>query len=319
MDEHAAVSGYLGGATGGKTPIAGGWWQPYQNGSLYYWPPSGAWVVQGRILVHYLALGGPTGFLGYPTTDETGTPDLVGRYNHFWNNGSIYWTPGTDARSIHGAIRDRWASLGWEAGPLGYPTTDEYGTPDGVGRYNHFSNGGSIYWSPSTGAWSIHGAIRDRWASLGWEAGPLGYPTTDESGTPDGVGRYNHFSNGGSIYWTPNTGAWSIHGSIRDRWTSMGRETSVLGYPITDENSTPDGVGRYNHFQGGSIYWSPSTGAWEVHGNIRNTWSSLGWERSRLGYPVSNEYGVPGGRRNDFQHGSITWIAASGAIQVIYN
>ena len=40
----------------------------------------------------------------------------------------------------------------------------------------------------------------------------LGYPTTDESGTPDHIGRYNHFagSGGGSIYWTRTTGAHAV-------------------------------------------------------------------------------------------------------------
>ena len=46
------------------------------------------------------------GFLHYPVTDETGTPDGVGRFNHF-EGGSIYWTPGTGAKEVHGAIRDQ--------------------------------------------------------------------------------------------------------------------------------------------------------------------------------------------------------------------
>ena len=64
----------------------------------------------------------------------------------------------------------------------------------------------------------------------------VGYPTTDETGTPDGVGRFNHFAGdgGSSIYWTPRTGAWSIHGGIRARWASMGGR-GRLGCPITDE------------------------------------------------------------------------------------
>src|SRR5947207_1389749 len=120
----------------------------------------------------------------------------------YWTQGSSSWTTKTGAWSINGAIRAKWASLGWERSVLGYPVTDETGTPDGIGRFNHFSNAGSIYWTPGTGAWSVHGAIRDKWASLGWERSVLGYPVTDETGTPDGIGRFNHFSNAGSIYWT---------------------------------------------------------------------------------------------------------------------
>ena len=54
----------------------------------------------------------------------------------------------------------------------------------------------------------------------------------------------------------------------------LGWERSFLGYPLTDETATPDGVGRYNHFQGGSIYWTPATGAHEVHGAIRGQWAT---------------------------------------------
>jgi uncharacterized protein with LGFP repeats len=197
--------------------------------------------------------------LGYPLTDELTTPDGKGRFNHF-EKGSIYWTPETGAHEVHGWIREKWASLGWEAGFLGYPLTDELTTPDGRGRYNHFA-GGSIYWTPETGAHVVYGGIREKWASLGWETGFLGYPVTDELGTPDGKGRFNHFE-GGSIYWTPETGAHEVSGLIRDKWASLGWECGFLGYPKSDELPTPDGTGRYSQFQGGYIIWTPETGAY---------------------------------------------------------
>jgi GH25 family lysozyme M1 (1,4-beta-N-acetylmuramidase) len=188
------TSSYLGNPVGGEYTIAGGWAQNYERGVIYYTPATGAWAVSGSILNHYQQLGGPGGALGFPTTDETSTPDGVGRYNHFSKNASIYWTPKTGAWSVQGSIRDRWAALGWEGGPMGYPTTDETSTPDGVGRYNHFSKNASIYWTPSTGAWSVQGSIRDRWAALGWEHSGLGYPTSDEFGDPGG--RRNNFQHG---------------------------------------------------------------------------------------------------------------------------
>ena len=61
-----------------------------------------------------------------------------------------------------------------------------------------------------------------------------------------------------------------------------------------------------------------ATEAHEVQGAIRSKWADLGWERSRLGYPTSDEVAVPGGRRNTFQHGSITWVAATGALQAVF-
>ncbi|KAA9154184.1 choice-of-anchor D domain-containing protein [Amycolatopsis acidicola] len=268
---------------------------------------------------YYNKLGGARGsYLSDPVSAEYDTAG-GGKAQDF-RGGTIYWSAATGAHAVVGDILARYKALGGPASGLGYPITDELGTPDGVGRYNHFSraDGASIYWTPNTGAHAIQGAIRAKWASFGWETGPQGYPITDELTTPDGVGKYNHFSraDGASIYWAPNSGgAWSIQGQIRDRWAATGWEAGPLGYPTTDELTTPDGVGRYNHFtKSGSIYWTPSTGPAAIYGLIRNKWASLGWERSRLGYPTTDEFGINGGRQNNFQHGWITFWYDTGAV-----
>ena len=261
-------AGFLGAPTTAEAtaPDGVGRYRHFQGGSIYWTAATGAHEVHGLIRAEWSSLGWERSFLGYPLTDETKTPDGVGRYNHF-QGGSIYWTPATSAHEVHGAIRGKWSSLGWERSFLGYPLTDETKTPDGIGRYNHLQ-GGSIYWTPSTNAHEVHGAIRGKWSSLGWERSFLGYPLTDETTTPDGIGRYNHFQ-GGSIYWTPSTGAWEVHGAIRDKWASLGWERSFLGYPTSDEKSTEDGTGRFSEFQHGSIYWSPSTGALACRETVR--------------------------------------------------
>ena len=156
----------------------------------------------------YAALGGPRGFLGAPFdagagSGEMDTRNRRGRFRDF-QNGSIYWSAATQAHEVHGAIRVKWASLRGSDGFLGFPTTDETGTPDGRGRFNHFEHG-SIYWTPETGAHEVHGPIRDKWKSLGWERSWLGYPTSDERGAPGGA-RVNQFQ-GGDIVWTAARGA----------------------------------------------------------------------------------------------------------------
>jgi uncharacterized protein with LGFP repeats len=268
-------------------------------------------VTATAISTRYQQLGGAGGFLAAPLTGEQGTPEGTGAYRHY-QGGSIYWSPATGARFVLGDIRATWGRYGWERSFLGYPATDELATPDGAGRYTHFQ-GGSVYWSPATGARLLMGDIRATWARYGYERSFLGYPTTDERGAPDGVGRYTHFQ-GGSVYWSPTTGPKVVTGDIRAAWARQGWERSALGYPTTDQRATPDGVGRYNHFQGGSIYWSPVTGAHAVRGPIRDTWARLGWERSALGYPTGSEQAtVDGGRSADFQGGSVYWSAATGA------
>ncbi|REG37351.1 peptidase M23-like protein [Archangium gephyra] len=315
--KYDAVNGpaLLGACTAGElaTPDGVGRYNHFERGSIYWTPTLGAHVVMGQIRLKWEQLGWERSVVGYPITDELVTPDGRGRFNHF-ERGSIYWTPELGAWEIHGNIREKWKQLGWEKSNLGYPKTGELTTPDGVGRYNHFENG-SIYWTQATGAHEVRGIIQAKWAERGWETSYLGYPTTDEQGTADGVGRYNHFQRG-SIYFTPATGAHEVIGDINTRWVALGREAGLLGYPLTDETKTPDGVGRFNHFQNGSIYWTQATGAHEVHGPIRAKWESLGWETGALGYPVKDEYTVTGGRESEFQKGFLTLNTATNTVTV---
>ncbi|MGY1771998.1 hypothetical protein [Blastococcus sp. SYSU D00813] len=284
---------------------------PVAAAQVYSSPATGSHDVVGAILERYRASGGPAGVHGYPVTGERSTPGGRGRYNHF-ETGSIYWSPTTGAHSVLGAIRDRWAQLGWERGPLGFPVTSDRATPHRPGSFTVFE-AGSVYWSRDTGAHAVVGAIRDEWGRLGWEDGLLGFPRTDERSTPGGRGRYNHFETG-SIYWSPTTGAHAVLGVIRDRWAQLGWERGLLGFPVTGEQVTPNRQGIASHFERGSIYWSSRSGAHAVHGAIRERWRQLGWENSALGFPVSDEYSVPGGRAQDFQYGSITWTPGAGAV-----
>ena len=45
------------------------------------------------------------------------------------------------------------------------------------------------------------------------------------------------------------------------QWAELGWERGFLGYPVSDELPTTDGVGRYNQFQHGLIYRTPVHGA----------------------------------------------------------
>jgi uncharacterized protein with LGFP repeats len=63
-----------------------------------------------------------------------------------------------------------------------------------------------------------------------------------------------------SISWSPRTGAHAVQGEIRAKWIELGAEAGELGYPLSDEHDTPDGVGRRSVFQRGEIWWSPDSG-----------------------------------------------------------
>ncbi|MEZ4685513.1 MAG: hypothetical protein R3B47_05465 [Bacteroidia bacterium] len=105
-----------------------------------------------------------------------------------------------------------------------------------------------------------------------------------------------------------------VIGAILAKYKQLGACKSFLKAPKTKELKTPDGVGRFNHFEGGSIYWTPQTGAHEVHGAIRSKWESMGWERSFLGYPTTDEVKkVDGTCYSKFQGGRFSGKMAEGS------
>lgn len=147
---------------------------------------------------------------------------------------------------------------------FGATTSSELDAANG-GKFQTFENDKSIYWNPDVSggqANQVGGEIFDRWGeatmngSPGYEWGPLHYPTTREwataeSGASGVAGRGNHFE-GGSIYWSPDTGAHVVWGLIRDAWWHLGAESSALGLPIGEESF--DGSSYVQQFEGGYLY-----------------------------------------------------------------
>ncbi|MBF0363649.1 MAG: hypothetical protein HQK49_21700 [Oligoflexia bacterium] len=183
---------------------------------------------------------------------------------------------------IKAAMQIKWDKNKW----LGNATNDFTPLLKEEGCFRRYQHG-SIYATAAGGAWEIHGSIRDKWGSLGLENSFLGYPTSDETTTPDGIGRFNHFQ-GGSIYWHPCIGAFEVHGLIRQKWSQMGYEKSKLGYPKSDELKTSDLQGRYSKFQHGAIYYHPQHGTHPILGVIYYQWADQGFEKGSLGYPTSD-------------------------------
>lgn len=154
-----------------------------------------------------------------------------------------------------------------------------------------------------------YGAIGAEWAQLGGSSSFLGQPLTDEADGWYG-GRFVAFQ-GGSIYWSWATGAHEVHGGIRQAWANTGWEFGPLRYPTTDEQHTARGA--MQRFQGGQVYWSAGTGAHGVYGAILGKWAQAGGV-GVLGYPATDEYGIAGGRRQNFEHGTVDWTPTGGAV-----
>ncbi|WP_176451753.1 CHAP domain-containing protein [Enemella dayhoffiae] len=257
----------------------------------------------------YLSVGGAS-FLGQPVGGTV--CGLVGSgCFRGYQNGAIYWSAGSGAHFIRGAISDRWGQLRWEAGRLGYPTSDEFcGLRDG-GCGQAFQ-GGMIYWSPTTGAHPVWGAILSSYGQAKWEGGNLRYPTSGEfCGLRDGG--CGQIFQGGMIYWSAKTGAHPVWGAILDKYASLKWESGQLSFPIGGERCSSRGCTQ--QFSGGVVAWSPNGGAHPVWGAIGERWAALGRQDGLLGFPRSDEFcGLrDSGCGQSFDRGLIYWSPKSGA------
>jgi uncharacterized protein with LGFP repeats len=111
---------------------------------------------------------------------------------------------------------------------------------------------------------------------------------------------------------TQSTGS----GQINLKYRALGGTSSVLGAPVA-----PTGCGLVNGgcgraYQNGSIYWSPSSGAAMVQGEVLTGWWSIGGVSGWLGYPVADSGTITGGKAGAFQGGSLYWSAGTGAAAV---
>ncbi|HEU0101523.1 MAG TPA: transglycosylase family protein [Mycobacteriales bacterium] len=200
------------------------------------------------------------------------------------------------------AIADKTlAAQGWNAWPSCSRKTGLYGTPTTASP------------APPPPPPMVYGDILARYNALGGASGFLGAPVTAEAGSVRG-GRWNFFQRG-AIYWTPGQGAYEVHGDIRAKWQSLRSEFSVLGYPVSNEQRTPTRAGAYNVFESGAVYWSPATGAHEVHGLVHKAWAATGWENGPAGFPMSDEIPLSTrfGAIQGFEGGAVVWSPSTGA------
>ena len=291
---------------------AGGCSRAYAHAVISWSPGSGAHVVLGAIGQRWAQQGWETGRLGYPVGDEACGLRDGGCFQSF-QGGAVYWSPASGPHVVLGSIGQRWGQQGWTAGRLRLPGRQR-GLRSPRRRLLPAVPGRAVYWSPAAGAHVVLGAIGQRWAQQGWESGRLGYPVGSEvCGLRDG-GCFQPFQ-GGPVYWSPGSGAHVVLGAIGQRWAQQGWESGRLGYPVGGEVCGLRDGGCFQPFQGGSLYWSPGSGAQVVLGAIGVRWAQQGWESGSLGYPVGGEVcGLrDGGCFQPFQGGAVYWSPASGA------
>ncbi|PTR22489.1 uncharacterized protein with LGFP repeats [Rhodococcus sp. OK519] len=105
---------------------------------------------------------------------------------------------------------------------------------------------------------------------------------------------------------------------IARQWLSMGGNRSMVGDAITGLLNTATGQ-VYAFFQNGGIFTSPLGGVVTMLGKIFQTWTAAGGVMGDIGLPISDEYTVDGGKRSDFERGSMIFDEATGQVTTILN
>ncbi|GHE10636.1 N-acetylmuramoyl-L-alanine amidase [Klenkia taihuensis] len=298
-------TGVLGFPTADEVPVAGGFVSTFQGGSIFWSPSTGGHPVQGDLLAAYVRQGGPAGALGFPVSDpQARSGGLLSTFQR----GSIAWSPRTGARVLDETFSAAYDARGGVTGPLGFPTTDVF-TAGGAGRGLH-TEGGNLYWSPSTQAANVSGRIYQLFAQQGYEYGPLGYPLGDAEQVAGGLRQ--RFQRG--EVFSSALGTFSVTGGLAQAYARAGGAEGPLGLPGTPARTTAArGGGWYQHFQGGSVYWSPMTGGHPLRGAVLSAWAASGYEYGALGFPTTDPVVLNGGGFTGFQGGAVYWSTGHGA------
>lgn len=109
--------------------VVGGRFQLFEGGQIWWRGDLGAFAVRGEIFNHWTTLGGPTGTLGYPTSNTEniidGGGNVIGTTGRF-ERGVIYQSPSTGAQALTGDIAVAYESkFGGPNGGLGLPVSEE--------------------------------------------------------------------------------------------------------------------------------------------------------------------------------------------------
>jgi hypothetical protein len=253
----------------------------------------------GAIALEYQDLGMVGSPLGRQVSSEVDAPG-GGRVVVF-ERGRILWRPDLGAHASWGPIHDAWFGvLGGPGGPFGYPTADTLPGPGG-GAQQPFE-GGSVFWSESTGVHALSGAFLAAYLGVGGPAG-FGYPVSGEEPAGHG-GRRMRFERG-VVCWREDLGAHPVFGGVREKWEALGADQGFVGLPWTGEQPADGGVVQW--FTGAAIFWSPATGAHELHEPILGGYQAVGGTHGAIGYPTTDVAELEsGGLVARFERGTVT-------------
>jgi uncharacterized protein with LGFP repeats len=152
-------------------------------------------------------------------------------------------------------------------------------------------------------------AIMAAWEKAGGDSSPLGARKGDVYPVGDG---FALDFDGGKMFYTTDTGAKYVYGSILGKYESLGGPASSdLGFPTINEVpglAGPDSrVATFSASDKPVIFWTPDHGAFVVRGALNAAWDKLGSSGGDLGVPIGDETYDGEVISQKFTGGAVSW------------
>ena len=105
---------------------------------------------------------------------------------------------------------------------------------------------------------------------------------------------------------------------IAKKYGELGGTGGFLGPVVAAEKANSDGRGRVARYQGGNIYWTSTTGAHEVHGDILTEFGKQAGVNGVLKYPTSDtlQSSDKKSKYSNFENGRIYYRGTAGTFAV---
>ena len=313
------ASGSLGAPQTGLVAVSqngGGAQQAFQRG-LVNKTPTGIFTITELFRGAQGAAGGVAGTIGWPTAEQVCSGNVCSQTFQ----KALFIARGGDVRTLADPdLLAYFRASGGVTGTLGFPVTDKVvvpsSSPNGGGWQMAFEFG--LVESSSAGTFTVKDAIRDAHGASGGVAGPLGWPTGEQSCSAGACSQY--FQNG-MIYVAANGASRVLASSaIVGYYRSAGAVAGALGYPVTGTvgvpSSSPNGGGVQVAFQFGLVE-SSSAGTFTLKDAIRDAHGASGGVAGPLGWPTGEQSCSGGACSQPFQNGTIR-VSARGEVQFVY-
>lgn len=263
----------------------------------------------GPILARYTAMGSQGSVLGASVGGER---PFHGGSVQDYQHGRMYYDQSVAAHWLTGGVLSKYEQLTGAVKHLGLPTSDLLARQGyHLADFQH----GVVVQADGRQPRALWGPVARKWRDLHGPHGVLGLPTSDVE--PSGQGSVAATFTDGDVVQQTGHAPRAVWGAVDRKWRNLAGADGVLGAPTSDVQSGPQ-HGSFATFEQGDIAQTDATGAHAVWGPSDDAWRGYNGVFGPLGYPTADVVtAADGSQECAFQHGTITYAAATGETTVV--